>query len=294
MMPQLQKDRRGALTSISPERDLLTLTKAMKKKRKISLVVESPFVDLTESDSGTEEVEFLGTSITNPIVPPSVNRDGCTKSINDVLRDQRNGLPVVKSLPPLFLTTPEQVAKYTPCTLHLNFLPQELAERLYRAMLGASSKWQRNKWFLNDRQVESPHTTCFYSSDEKQNTSHWYMGRKAEGTDEAPMLFPQEMLDARTLIESSVNAELDKRNRFALEYSGPWQANVAAANCYRGASEVGIELLIYISLLLTLLADCGRTCGPADLPWSIPEYSISVAWSASQLPITSCAIATVK
>ena len=52
------------------------------------------------------------------------------------------------------------------------------------------------------------------------------------------------MEEACKYIEKTVNEELRKRERYALEWggsSGPdgyvWRANVAASNCYEGAKE---------------------------------------------------------
>ena len=216
------------------------------KKRKISTLEEPAFIDLTsanfssdDSESGSEGVQFLGTSrkgvVCSHLLKQNVSK---AKSINHVLRDKATDGVALRSLPPLLLTSPEQVALHTPCTLYLGILPPDLAERLYRTMLCESSDWQRNKWYLNDRQVESPHTTCFYSSDATQDTSHWYMGRKAQRTDEKPKTFMSEMLEARAIIEGCVNRQLNTGKRYSLEFNGPWQANVAAANCYRGAAEV--------------------------------------------------------
>jgi len=66
-------------------------------------------------------------------------------------------------LPPMILTTPEMVAEHTPCTLHLSVLPPELACRLFYTMIDASKAWKRNKWWLFDRVVESPHLTSFFA-----------------------------------------------------------------------------------------------------------------------------------
>lgn len=71
-----------------------------------------------------------------------------------------------KTLPrlaPLVLSSPDLVKKHTPCTLHLSILPQELACKLFYTMLDASTTWKRNKWWLFDRVVESPHKTSFYA-----------------------------------------------------------------------------------------------------------------------------------
>lgn len=70
---------------------------------------------------------------------------------------------VIRSLPPLMLTTPQLVAEHVPCTLHPSVLPPDLACELFYTMLDASRGWKRNKWWLFDRVVESPHRTSFYA-----------------------------------------------------------------------------------------------------------------------------------
>jgi hypothetical protein len=80
-----------------------------------------------------------------------------------VLCQPRSLGPVIPRLPPLTLTTPSLVASHIPCTLHHSILPPELACRLFYEMLDASREWKRNKWWLFERMVESPHRTFFYS-----------------------------------------------------------------------------------------------------------------------------------
>ena len=65
--------------------------------------------------------------------------------------------------PPLYLSSPEMVSQHTPCTLHLSILPPELACDLFYTMLDAAQSWTRNKWWLFDRLVESPHRTSFFA-----------------------------------------------------------------------------------------------------------------------------------
>jgi len=65
--------------------------------------------------------------------------------------------------PPITLATPAFVAKHTPCTLHYSVLTPELACRLFYTMLNLSTGWKRNKWWLFDRIVESPHLTSFFA-----------------------------------------------------------------------------------------------------------------------------------
>ncbi len=66
-------------------------------------------------------------------------------------------------LPPMVLSSPELIAKHTPCTLHLSVLPADLACQLFYTMVNLSKRWKRNKWWLFDRVVESPHLTSFFA-----------------------------------------------------------------------------------------------------------------------------------
>lgn len=78
-------------------------------------------------------------------------------------------------LPPLTLSSPALVAEHSPCTLHLSVLPPDLACRLFYAMLQEAKSWRRNKWWLFDRVVESPHRTSFYTRahHEKEDEKTW-------------------------------------------------------------------------------------------------------------------------
>jgi len=67
--------------------------------------------------------------------------------------------------PPLTLGNPEMVAKHTACTLHPKVLPPELAVGLFETMLNEAEKWDRNRFWLFERAVESPHKSSFYVRD---------------------------------------------------------------------------------------------------------------------------------
>jgi len=79
-----------------------------------------------------------------------------------VLRPPPASTRSIPRLPPLTLMNPSMVAQHTPCTMHLSILPPELACRLFYTMLDLSQSWKRNKWWLFDHVVESPHRTSFY------------------------------------------------------------------------------------------------------------------------------------
>jgi len=87
----------------------------------------------------------------------------------------RLAAPSKVPLPPLLLSTPDSVAQNTPCTFHLSVLPPELACKLFYTMLSASRSWKRNKWWLVDRLVESPHRTAFFArkTDGDQSSESW-------------------------------------------------------------------------------------------------------------------------
>ena len=87
-----------------------------------------------------------------------------TKNLLDVLRSPSSvATTSVPRLPPLTLSNPSLVAQHTPCTLHLGILPHELACRLFYSMLHDARDWARNKWWLADRLVESPHRSSLYT-----------------------------------------------------------------------------------------------------------------------------------
>ncbi|KAJ7684633.1 hypothetical protein DFH06DRAFT_1264123 [Mycena polygramma] len=165
-----------------------------------------------------------------------------------VLQQPAKTEKVVPKLPPLMLFTPALVAEHTPCSLHPSVLPPELACRLFYAMMDASRQWSRNKWWLFDRVVESPHRTAFFARKTDgldDNTAwqeaarFWYNGRMTD----VPPIFPPEMEEACCIVERVVNEAMKKRRRFPLEWAGGtehdpgWRANVAASNCYEGGKE---------------------------------------------------------
>ncbi|GAA5829374.1 hypothetical protein JCM3766R1_001077 [Sporobolomyces carnicolor] len=169
---------------------------------------------------------------------------------------QANSTATHINLPPLRLSTPAMIAKETRglITLVENALPEELASRLFVRMVEASrgtaegdEAWKRNKWYLVDREVESPHTSAFYverpsepSSVDNWNAdsydlvaSTWYNG---EFRQSRPFL--AEMNEARRLVSAFVNTLLNARERNEMEWTrGEWKPNAAAANCYKGAQE---------------------------------------------------------
>ena len=204
--------------------------------------------------------------------PLAQSKDIEAKPIVDlmsVLR-QESASPKKKTstrLPPLTLSNPDMVAEHTPCTLHYSVLPPELACRLFYAMVDRAQGWKRNKWWLFDKVVESPHRMSFFVRSKDGEGSAWHqpyqdiwsvlrdlalllvhsqllirhsVDRNVEPTAE----YPPEMEEACQYIERLVNDTITKRERFPLEYAGDgkegsliWRPNVAASNCYAGGKD---------------------------------------------------------
>ncbi|MBW0540744.1 hypothetical protein O181_080459 [Austropuccinia psidii MF-1] len=218
---------------------------------------------------------------TSSHIIPSTSSHGSQnslRSLNDVLG--RSNQTVSKSnspklnshsyLPPLSISTPKSLSENLPCcSLIYNVLPKDLASRLYLQMIkdcqglgNTHSPWIRNQWWLNDRQVQSPHLTAFFISkstaeksseiDYNQSAQYWYAGKALEENSK-PRYFSSEMEQAKVIIDPIVNkllandpqillqAQRDPKinliKRYDQEWDGPWSANVAASNCYRGSKE---------------------------------------------------------
>ena len=118
---------------------------------------ESPPNKKPRSAAGTSTTKQGSPLVSKPVKP--------VKNLLDVLRQPPASSVAASAsrLPPLTLSNPLLVAQHTPCTLHLGVLPSELASRLFYTMLHEAKDWSRNKWWLFDRLVESPHRTTMYT-----------------------------------------------------------------------------------------------------------------------------------
>lgn len=219
----------------------------------------------TKEDKSDRNVALYNAATAGPSRPASPSKQPI--DLMTVLRQPPPAPRAIPRLPPLMLSNPSLVAQHTPCTLHLSVLPAELACRLFYTMMDASTSWKRNKWWLFDKVVESPHRTSFYARRQngvdgdnnwQEAAQYWsvcqnvlyivsyehapsrrYNGRKTD----PPVVFPDAMEEACSYVENIVNDEMRKRKRFPLEWGGAgsegqiWRANVAASNCYEGGKE---------------------------------------------------------
>lgn len=145
----------------------------------------------------------------------------------------------------LHLYSPEDIATHTPCSLIRDFLPSEEADALLRELLHEAPTFQRERFKLFDRVVESPHTMCFYVDSEDaaeiQRTQYVYMGDRI--ADVRPSL--PEMRKVSSKVQAAVNAENEKRIRdfypggkkLQFQSLDEWKPNAAFVNCYDGGQE---------------------------------------------------------
>lgn len=135
--------------------------KINKRKRKDLdgwlLKLNAPSTTKPNSNDSSKKRELSVASCSTSSAIPSVD-------LMTVLRQPpTTATEKIPRLPPLMLSSPEMVVQNTPCTLHLSVLPPELACRLFYSMIELSRGWKRNKWWLFDRLVESPHRTAFFA-----------------------------------------------------------------------------------------------------------------------------------
>lgn len=92
--------------------------------------------------------------------------------------------PLVKKGKTLYLFSPEDVERHTPCSIIHNFLPPQQANALLQQLLDETPTYQSLEFKLFDRVVTSPHTFCFYVNSlaeaEEQKTQYIYDGRRIE------------------------------------------------------------------------------------------------------------------
>ncbi|KAG0365096.1 hypothetical protein BGZ54_006861 [Gamsiella multidivaricata] len=103
-------------------------------------------------------------------------------------------------------------------------------------MLKDSETWNRNRWWLFERMVESPHKTSYFAEQENdmEEVSEWtYNGMKQD----PPRRFLPEMDEAKAVVRRIVNELRKTRTIHPYEVQGSWDCNVAAANHYAHSKE---------------------------------------------------------
>lgn len=115
------------------------------------------------SDTPPRTISHESAHVCSPIPSKHPSTSKPVVDLMTVLRQPPPAPQTLPKVPSLTLSNPALVAQHTPCTMHLSVLPPELACRLFYIMMDASAQWKKNKWWLFDRVVESPHRTAFYA-----------------------------------------------------------------------------------------------------------------------------------
>ncbi|KAG0199176.1 hypothetical protein BGX33_011814 [Mortierella sp. NVP41] len=103
-------------------------------------------------------------------------------------------------------------------------------------MLEDSETWNRNRWWLFERMVESPHKTSYFAEqdDDMEEVAGWtYNGKKQD----PPRRFLPEMEEAKLVVRRVVNELRKQRTIHPYEVQGDWDCNVAAVNHYAHSKE---------------------------------------------------------
>ncbi|KLJ13573.1 hypothetical protein EMPG_11492 [Blastomyces silverae] len=145
----------------------------------------------------------------------------------------------------LHLFSPEDISKYTPCTIIHNFLPADEANDLLRELLEEAKTFHRQTFQLFENTVQSPHSAGFYvaSAEELHQQKHEYSYNGTYRTD-VRQLTP-ELRRVSTKVQQAVNDEIRKRitshypggGKLKYQSTRTWIPNAAFVNCYDGPSE---------------------------------------------------------
>ncbi|KAK2732515.1 hypothetical protein FQN57_002607 [Myotisia sp. PD_48] len=146
----------------------------------------------------------------------------------------------------LHLYSPEDISRYTPCTIIHNFLPSSQATALLNELLVEAETFERQKFQLFDTVVSSPHSAGFYVSSareqQQQRSEYSYNGNYRT---DVRQLTPELRKVSIEFVKPAVNREIEKRiqeyypDGKKLKYQSPreWEPNAAFVNCYDGAAE---------------------------------------------------------
>lgn len=154
--------------------------------------------------------------------------------------------PLTKKGKTLYLYSPAEIAKHTPCSIIHNFLPAHLANDLVKELLPQTESFTSATFRLFDNVVQSPHTACFYVNSlaeaEEQKSGYLYNGSTLSDVREILPIMRQ----VSALVNQAVNSEIEKRIQGhypegkKLKHQprpGSWKPNAAFVNCYDGPQQ---------------------------------------------------------
>lgn len=130
--------------------------------------------------AGTSLESWLGkkragddTKVTSPNVKTNATKEGKAVNLLDHLK-QPTSSEKTKSIPRPAVHLPNQSAidsHRLPLSILQSPLSPQFASALYLTMMEESETWERNKFYLAGKWVESPHTVCHYARDPPSQTT---------------------------------------------------------------------------------------------------------------------------
>ncbi|KAJ9053339.1 hypothetical protein DSO57_1025144 [Entomophthora muscae] len=209
------------------------ITKASRKNSPTSPIL----IDLSEEcGSETEELERIAPNSieTSAKLEESKKRilafsEAFVRSLPESSKNKKQ-----KSQKAVSLYNPGKISSFLPtATFHTKFLASDLAAKLLEEVLDSTKSWHHNRFFLFDREVESPHLTSSYCSKKVGNFpegEYFYNGRPSLPYEP----FSPAMEKVASLVQDFINKERLKRPRHQLDLPAdhPWRANFAVVNLY--------------------------------------------------------------
>lgn len=126
---------------------------------------------------------------------------------------------------PVFLYTKEDLETTVPyCTIHYNFLPNDLASSLLQTIMDDTVDFVSSEFYLFGNRCVSKHDTKMYSS--KPIDGIFYNGVETKNKSE----FTDYHGIAQVLIEDQVNMEINDRGHLPFQYNGQWVGDLALCN----------------------------------------------------------------
>ncbi|KAL9114181.1 MAG: hypothetical protein Q9227_001953 [Pyrenula ochraceoflavens] len=222
------------LSSLHPERDQVTLLESLIAcNGSVEEVLASFATESTGSYRKNAAVADIQSSL--PFATSSVRAGNTQSSLGRLTRKGQT----------LYLYSPDDIARNTPCSIIHNFLPAAEADALLRELLAEAPTYGRLSFKVFDNVVQSPHSSCFYvsSSSEKEAQQKEYIYNGAAIND--VRLLTPEMRKVSDKVQEAVNREVASRIKDfypdgrKLQYQSPheWKPNAAFVNCYNGGAE---------------------------------------------------------
>lgn len=226
----------------------LALLASIFPKCTIDLLLDALLASEGSVESAQKEIEY---GLDNKSLPRKLlkgrvpGRQGSMMSFTRISKPLSKPTKMTRKGQTVHLYSPEDVSSNTPCSIIHNFLPPEIAESLLSELLQEVPSYGKETFRVFDRDVESPHTMCFYVDDwseaERQRTEYVYNGSHIQDVRHTP----PEMKRVSNIVLDAVNEEIKKRMKShyphgkKLKYQSPkpWAPNTSFVNCYDGGKE---------------------------------------------------------